>query len=91
MVQNSANPIAITICMGSSCFSRGNNRSIGVIQSFLETRQGEPAIEVCGRLCEGQCKLGPNLCVNGRDYHEVDPVMVLGLVNDALVHRREDT
>ena len=31
----------ITICMGSSCFSRGNNRNIEVIQDYLAS--AEPA------------------------------------------------
>ena len=29
---------SITICMGSSCFSRGNNRNIEVIQEHLATQ-----------------------------------------------------
>ncbi len=35
-----------TICMGSSCFSRGNSRNIEVVQDFLKTQSLPP----CGRV-----------------------------------------
>ena len=55
---------SITICMGSSCFSRGNGRNIEVIQNFLKTQSLPPSVELVGHLCEGQCKSGPNVTIN---------------------------
>jgi len=72
---------SITICMGSSCFSRGNNRNIEVIQSLLGERGLPPGIELAGHLCQGHCKSGPNLTLNGKMYHEVDPIVIIGLLN----------
>lgn len=77
-------PMNITICMGSSCFSRGNNRNIEVIQSFLESRHLPAKVELAGYLCAGQCRQGPNLVINGEPYHEVDPVSVIRLLNQHL-------
>jgi NADH:ubiquinone oxidoreductase subunit E len=71
----------ITICMGSSCFSRGNSRNIEVIQDFLKTRSLPPAVELSGHLCEGHCKSGPNVTINGKMYHEVDPIVIIALLN----------
>jgi NADH:ubiquinone oxidoreductase subunit E len=34
-----------------------------------------------GHLCEGQCKSGPNVTINGKMYHEVDPIVIVGLLN----------
>ena len=75
---------SLTICMGSSCFSRGNNRNIEVIQDYLSTQPLPPGVELTGHLCEGHCKAGPNVTINGKMYHEVDPIVILGLLNHYL-------
>ena len=71
---------SITICMGSSCFSRGNGRNIEVIQQFLKTQSLPPSVELIGHLCEGHCKSGPNVTINNKMYHEVDPIVILALL-----------
>ena len=71
----------ITICMGSSCFSRGNNRNIEVIQNYLASHPLPPALELAGHLCQGHCKSGPNVSINGKLYHEVDPIVIIGLLH----------
>jgi NADH:ubiquinone oxidoreductase subunit E len=72
---------SIVICMGSSCFSRGNNRNIEVIQQFLKAHPLPAGMELSGRLCEGHCKDGPNVTINGKRYHGVDPIVITGLLH----------
>lgn len=72
---------SITICMGSSCFSRGNSRNLEVLQDFLKTQPVPPAVALSGHLCEGHCNAGPNVAINGRLYHQVDPIVMVGLLN----------
>jgi NADH:ubiquinone oxidoreductase subunit E len=67
--------------MGSSCFSRGNNRNIEVIQEHLGAQTLPEGVELNGHLCEGHCKEGPNVTINGKMYHEVDPIVIIGLLN----------
>jgi len=71
----------VEICMGSSCFSRGNSRNIEVVQDFLKKQSRPPAVELRGHLCEGHCQAGPNVTINGKMYHEVDPIVIIGLLN----------
>jgi NADH:ubiquinone oxidoreductase subunit E len=71
----------IAICMGSSCFSRGNNRNLEVVQEYLKTQKLPPTVELIGHLCEGHCNSGPNVTINGKLYHAVDPIVILGLLN----------
>jgi len=71
----------ITICMGSSCFSRGNNRNIEVIQDYLNSHCLPLTVELTGRLCESHCTEGPNVTINGKMYHGVDPIVIIGLLN----------
>ncbi len=75
---------SITICMGSSCFARGNNRNIEVIQDYLASGKLPAGVELVGHLCEGHCKQGPNVTRNGKMYHEVDPIVIFGLLNQRL-------
>lgn len=79
---------SIAICMGSSCFSRGNNRNIEVIQSYLGSHPLPPGVELTGHLCEGHCKEGPNVTFNGKMYHEVDPIVIIGLLNHHLAKQQ---
>lgn len=71
---------SIIICMGSSCFSRGNNRNIEVIQESLARMTLGGKVELTGHLCEGLCRQGPNVSINGEMYHEVCPSVIIGLL-----------
>lgn len=72
--------LSITICMGSSCYSRGNRRNIEVIQKFLSDQKQEATVQVVGHLCENQCLQGPNLQIDGTVYHAVDSASVVQLL-----------
>ena len=71
--------------MGSSCFSRGNNRNIEVIQNYLVSQKLQPTVELTGHLCQGHCCSGPNLSINGKLHHKVDPIVIVGLLNQHLL------
>lgn len=71
---------SISICMGSSCFSRGNSRNIQVIQNYLAAHPLPPGVEIAGHLCENQCCRGPNVTINGKLYQNIDPVVITGLL-----------
>ena len=49
----------IRICLGSSCFSRGNNTNLGAIKKYLSENNLEAEIDFCGHLCEELCSKGP--------------------------------
>lgn len=75
--------MTITICMGSSCYSRGNGRNIEAIQSCLAKQNKEAQVELVGHLCEDQCKTGPNIAINGKTYHQVDAASIVALISEA--------
>jgi len=68
-----AGPIEIVICLGSSCFARGNAQNLAVIEDFLHGRDLKATVRFSGKLCQDECNLGPNLMVAGRSHHEVTP------------------
>lgn len=75
--------IIITVCMGSSCFSRGNNFNAELIERFLRDENLETSVEMQGCLCESKCKSGPNIRINGELIQGVEP----GMLTDLLKHK----
>lgn len=72
----------ITICMGSSCFSRGNNETVVLIEQFIKDHNLSAKVEMAGSLCDGNCKSGPNIAINGEIISGIDKNMI----NDLLTH-----
>ncbi|MGB8261062.1 MAG: (2Fe-2S) ferredoxin domain-containing protein [Terracidiphilus sp.] len=64
-------PREVVVCLGSSCFARGNSQYLETIEAYLKNRGLGDAVRITGSLCRDECKLGPNLVVCGEDRHEV--------------------
>ena len=78
---------SITLCLGSSCFSRGNSRNLEVVRNFVKSQPAPPRVELGGHLCAGHCKSGPNITINGKLYHEVNSKAFIALLNQLLPKR----
>jgi len=74
----------LTICMGSSCFSRGNNLNVEIIKRFIEERNLQADVELQGCLCGGNCKKGPNIRINDELLQGLEPGMVFDLLEHKL-------
>ena len=61
----------IKICMGSSCFARGNEQNLEFIEKYIKENKLEAKIEVFGARCENICEKGPNVIINGTIYNNV--------------------
>ena len=68
----------ITICMGSSCFARGNEKTVEACESFLAERglKDEIDVDLGASLCTGHCAEGPVVVVDGKVYTHVDPLVM---------------
>jgi NADH:ubiquinone oxidoreductase subunit E len=66
-------PLEVVICLGSSCFARGNSQNLAILEEFLQNHKVNAVIRLSGKLCQDDCKLGPNLTVAGETHHEVTP------------------
>ncbi|MHB2147808.1 (2Fe-2S) ferredoxin domain-containing protein [Calditrichota bacterium LG25] len=71
----------ITICLGSSCFTRGNNNVLKIIQEYIKENELEDTVILKGALCEDKCKRGPNIKIGESEYSEVDPGSVIDILN----------
>jgi NADH:ubiquinone oxidoreductase subunit E len=72
--------MTIQICMGSSCFSRGNGENLRVLKDLLSRHGIAAIVQPVGHLCEGQCSDGPNITIDGTMYHRVTPASLRSLM-----------
>ena len=68
----------IVICMGSSCFARGNEKTVEACEDFLAERglKDEVDVDLGASLCTGHCAEGPVVVVDGKVYTHVDPLVM---------------
>lgn len=63
MTQNEK--ITIKVCMGSSCYARGNASNLEFIENYIKEHHLEANMEIFGGRCENRCAEGPNVIING--------------------------
>lgn len=79
----------IVICLGSSCFARGNGENVRVVENYLAANsyRDDVDVELAGTLCKGRCSEGPNVIINDEFYSNVDPGVMLDLLKRFLPPR----
>ena len=78
------NRIKIRLCMGSSCFSRGNDRILNLVKSFLDKNQLYEQVDFRGHLCKGKCNKGPNISIGDKEYHQISESSIRLILQEAL-------
>ncbi|HEY3320731.1 MAG TPA: radical SAM protein [Planctomycetota bacterium] len=72
--------LPIGVCMGSSCFSRGNNQIVMAVKDFIRRHKLEERVALEGHLCQGMCKNGPNLTIGCEQHQPADAVTIIGML-----------
>jgi NADH:ubiquinone oxidoreductase subunit E len=49
----------LTICLGSSCFARGNKDHVNEIKEFIKENHLDQKVRYSGTRCFGKCEHGP--------------------------------
>ncbi|MBR1443090.1 MAG: NAD(P)H-dependent oxidoreductase subunit E [Firmicutes bacterium] len=65
----------ITICIGSSCHTKGSGAVVENIQKMIEENRLENEIELCGSFCMGKCVQGVCVTIDD-DFFSVSPETV---------------
>lgn len=58
----------IRICLGSSCFSRGNRELVQVVRDFLKKNHLDDKVILRGARCMDKCSEGPWITINGKTF-----------------------
>lgn len=81
--------LKVELCMGSSCFARGNSSNLIGLEEYIEHNGLADRIDLEGHLCLGKCSTGPHLTIGDKEYSGItDPDAVADLIREAL--ERED-
>jgi NADH:ubiquinone oxidoreductase subunit E len=72
--------IEMQICLGSSCFSRGNRDVVAFIRDYLKKNHLEDRVVFKGARCMNLCNNGPNLKINdkiieGVTLHKIESIL----------------
>lgn len=81
---SSAEPLQIAICMGSSCFARGNEKNLTVIEQYIDEHRLSDQVDLIGLRCAGKCSEGPNIRIGETLYRKVDRGSLLDLLHEFL-------
>ena len=63
----------LEICLGSSCFSRGNSLTLDRVEALLERLGLREQVVLKGKLCTGACADGPCLSIDGTPFNHIHP------------------
>lgn len=76
--------IEMQICLGSSCFSRGNKDVAMFIRDYLKQHHLEDKVIFKGARCMGKCSNGPNLNINGKVTEGITLARIEGILDKEL-------
>lgn len=81
--------VKIELCMGSSCFARGNAVVLEELEYLLEN---EPHIdiELTGHLCLGECSEGPNIRIDEKLYQNLSAKEVVSIIKNNTIEIQEE-
>ncbi len=74
----------ITVCMGSSCFARGNKENLQLIEKFIALHGLDDEVDLAGSCCAGNCSGGPNIVIDGKPFTAIDVAALIDVLNRTL-------
>jgi NADH:ubiquinone oxidoreductase subunit E len=77
----------ITICLGSSCFARGNKHLVQVVKNYLAEHQLTHKVNFKGKHCFGNCESGPAMEINQRRYENISSETIIEILDKALIDK----
>lgn len=77
----------IVICLGSSCFARGNKHLVQLVKTYLAERQLTHKVIFKGKHCFGNCESGPAIEINQRRYNNITSETIIEILDKALANK----
>ncbi|MEI8045949.1 MAG: NAD(P)H-dependent oxidoreductase subunit E [Bacteroidota bacterium] len=72
----------VVICLGSSCFARGNKQLVKIVNDYLRDRNLLNEVRFHGQRCFGHCAVGPSLKLDGKLLEKQDEDTVIALLDE---------
>lgn len=74
--------IEIVICLGSSCFSRGNRVIVQIVREYIQRNAIEDRVVFRGNRCFSSCDKGPIVQIGQRVYECVDQINIIDILDE---------
>lgn len=74
--------LEIKLCLGSSCYARGNNVFLELIKDYLKKNGLKDKVDFRGELCSENCNKGPVIKINNKPYFNVKKDELLKLLDE---------
>lgn len=74
--------IELVICLGSSCFARGNKKIVTMIKEYIEENNLSEYVYFHGNHCFGYCERGPIIKINDRIHEEVSEGSIRNILDN---------
>jgi len=81
------NKIEITICLGSSCFSRGNKTILKTVTDYINEHNLAEKVFFHGARCFGKCDRGPVMQINDKEFTGVTPDNIADILKSNINYR----
>jgi len=72
----------VVICLGSSCFARGNKHLVKIVNDYLRDRNLLNDVRFHGERCFGQCAVGPSLKLDGIIMEKLNEDSIITLLDE---------
>ncbi len=76
--------LTVELCMGSSCFARGNAGTLALLEEYIEEKDLDDRVSLVGHLCLGACSEGPNVKIGEVTHSGISAEAVVDLLREAL-------
>ncbi|HOK38390.1 MAG: (2Fe-2S) ferredoxin domain-containing protein [Bacteroidales bacterium] len=77
----------VTICLGSSCFSRKNRDVVSALQEYVRINSLDEKVHLQGGHCMGKCSKGPVIMVDEQIFTEITPAKAIAIIETFLLNR----
>jgi NADH:ubiquinone oxidoreductase subunit E len=74
----------IQLCLGSSCFARGNHELIPLINRYISKNNLSDKVEFAGDHCFSKCSEGPNLYIGTHLFQRVNKANIVQILDQEL-------
>jgi NADH:ubiquinone oxidoreductase subunit E len=74
----------IVLCLGSSCFARGNQEIITKIKKYIDRKNISDKVEFKGDHCFSLCSDGPNMYIGDKLFQKINIDNLTDILDNAL-------
>ncbi|MFZ4740429.1 MAG: (2Fe-2S) ferredoxin domain-containing protein [Bacteroidales bacterium] len=78
----------IIICLGSSCFARGNKQTVKIIGDYIKKNNLENEVFFHGNHCFGKCDKGPFVKIDGIIHENINSENILIILDNVFKRKK---